>query len=154
MPTREEFAALALALPETTAGSHFGQPDFRVCGKIFCSLDRVAARAALKLRREVQSPLLDARPDTFEAATGAWGASGWTHVELARIALDELRELVEDAWRQIAPKRLSAQHAAASAGVVLSARAIATGPRPAAPSGKRPKKAAKRRAQRRRRVDG
>jgi hypothetical protein len=109
MVTREEFAAFALALPDATPGSHFGQPDFRVRGKIFCGLDRTAQRASLKMRREVQALLLDSRPRTFVAAAGAWGESGWTYVELAQVQKDELRELVTDAWRLIAPARLAAR---------------------------------------------
>lgn len=113
MVTRAQFAKLALAMPEATPGSHFGQPDFRVRGKIFAGLDRAAERASLKIRKELQSLLVDARPDAFVPAAGAWGEHGWTYAELPRVALDELRELVADAWRQIAPAQLVAQHAGA-----------------------------------------
>jgi hypothetical protein len=43
MITRAQFATLAPAMPETVQGSHFGQPDFRVRGKIFAGLDRAEA---------------------------------------------------------------------------------------------------------------
>jgi hypothetical protein len=110
MVTREEFADLALALPEATPGSHFGQPDFRVHGKIFCGLERAGERASLKIRKDVQALLIASRPEAFVPAAGFWGESGWTYVELPRVARDELRELVLDAWRLIAPAKLVAQH--------------------------------------------
>jgi hypothetical protein len=106
MVTREEFAELALTLPETTPGSHFGQPDFRVRGKIFCGLERTAQRASLKVRKDVQALLIASRPRAFVPAAGFWGESGWTYVELPRVGRDELRELLLDAWRLIAPAHL------------------------------------------------
>jgi hypothetical protein len=33
-----DFRRIALALPEAVEGSHFGNPDFRVGGKIFATL--------------------------------------------------------------------------------------------------------------------
>jgi hypothetical protein len=112
MVTRQQFAELALALPETAAKSHFSQPDFRVRGKIFCGLDRVDERGYLKLPQEAQALLAGSRPDTFSPASGAWGASGWTYVVLSRVGVDELRELLADAWRQVAPRGLAAERPA------------------------------------------
>lgn len=107
--TRQQFAELALSLPETSEKSHFAQPDFRVCGKIFCGLDRADERGYMKLPQQAQALLTESRADAFSPANGAWGASGWTYVLLARVGLDELRELLTDAWREVAPKRLSAE---------------------------------------------
>jgi len=36
--TASGFRRLALALPEAVEGSHFGNPDFRIGGKIFATL--------------------------------------------------------------------------------------------------------------------
>jgi hypothetical protein len=43
-------------------------------------------------------------PETFSPAV--WGALVWTYVELGRIEDGELKDLVERAWRQVAPKGL------------------------------------------------
>lgn len=119
MITRAQFAELALALPEATQASHFGNADFRVRNKIFATLDTAAERGSLKVRSEIQQGLVSARPHAFVPAAGAWGNSGWTYVMLEHVLLDELRELVADAWRLIAPARLAAQHAESGPGGAL-----------------------------------
>lgn len=114
MITRTQFAALALSMPEAAQASHFGNADFRVRNKIFATLDTGAERGSLKVRSEIQRLLVSARPQAFVPAAGAWGNSGWTYVMLEHAELDEVRELMADAWRLIAPARLAAQHAESS----------------------------------------
>lgn len=99
---------LALALPETAEKSHFGQPDFRVRGKIFAGLSEDETLGTLKLSPEIQSLVVEAKPETFFPATGAWGRSGWTRVHLATSEAGEIRSLLLEAWRLIAPKTLVA----------------------------------------------
>jgi hypothetical protein len=111
---------LALSLPETAEGSHFGQPDFRVRGKIFAGLSRDEARGTLKLTPEAQGMLLDANPTAVFPAAGAWGDKGWTHVQLADVQVRELEELVNQAWRLTAPK-----------GIVIAATGDSTARAPA-----------------------
>jgi hypothetical protein len=110
MLTRVQFTKIALSMPEAVESSHFGQPDFRVRGKIFAGLDREAARASLKLPRELQSFLIASRPLAFVPAAGAWGQHGWTHVELEHVSAGELRDLLDEAWQLIAPAKLVARH--------------------------------------------
>jgi hypothetical protein len=110
-----QFRKLALSLPETEEKSHFGQPDFRVKNKIFAGLSPDGKRGTLKLEPEVQSMVVGAKPGAFFPAAGAWGRKGWTHVELARAGVAELKELVVGAWRLTAPKRLVLAYDAASA---------------------------------------
>jgi hypothetical protein len=98
---------LAMALPAVEEKSHFEQPDFRVRGKIFAGLSRGGKRGTLKLPPEVQAMVLDAKPKVFSPAPGAWGRSGWTHVDLARARAAELEALLAESWRLVAPRRLS-----------------------------------------------
>ena len=105
---------LAMALPSVEEKSHFGQPDFRVRGKIFAGLSRDGKRGTLKLAPEVQAMVLDAKPKVFSPAPGAWGRSGWTFVALSRVRLAELDALLAESWRLIAPRRLAAAFAPAA----------------------------------------
>jgi hypothetical protein len=100
----------ALALPGVEEKSHFEQPDFRVRGKIFAGLSRDGKRGTLKLPLALQAAVLDARPKVFSPAAGAWGRGGWTYVNLTLVRVGELETLVREAWRLVAPKKLTAAH--------------------------------------------
>jgi hypothetical protein len=100
----ESLRRIALSLPEAYEQDHFGGPSWRVAKKIFVSASPEKNRATLKLDRGRQMILFDVRPDTFSPAV--WGALTWTYAELGRIDDRELAELVESAWRQVAPKAL------------------------------------------------
>ena len=116
MATAAQMRKLALALPESEEKSHFDQPDFRVRGKIFAGLTVDGKEGNLKLTPEVQSMVLDESSGAFTPAAGAWGRSGWTRVDLARVDLGALEELLLDSWRLVAPKRLVAAHDASGKG--------------------------------------
>jgi hypothetical protein len=144
MTTADQMRKLALALPQTEEKSHFGQPDFRVCDKIFAGLSREETRGTLKLTPELQAVVVSAKPEAYFPAAGAWGDKGWTQVELARVEPAELEELVVEAWRMTAPKRLVAERdgATAAPGAAPKARGAAprsTGAAPTAARGSAPK---------------
>jgi hypothetical protein len=115
MVTAAGMRKLALAMPGVEEKSHFEQPDFRVKNKIFAGLSRDGAEGTLKLTPELQAAAMDSREEAFRPAAGAWGRSGWTHVRLARVDAALLKELLYEAWRLKAPKRLVLEHAAAAA---------------------------------------
>jgi len=96
-----------MALPAVEEKSHFAKPDFRVRGKIFAGLSQDGKQGTLKLPPEVQAMVLDAKPKVFSPAVGAWGRSGWTHVQLSRVRLAELEALLVTSWRLVAPRRLA-----------------------------------------------
>jgi hypothetical protein len=110
MATAAQLRKLALALPEVEERSHFQQPDFRVRNKIFAGLSVDERVGNLKLTPELQALVLSGHPEVFYPAAGAWGRGGWTHMKLAAVQLGELRELLPEAWRLVAPKRLVAQY--------------------------------------------
>jgi len=108
--TAEKYRQLALALPETAEGSHMGNVDFRVRGRIFATLHPPRLnRGALKLTIEQQKLLITAEPACFGPAVGAWGCKGWTLVQLQRANSATVRRAFEMAWHNVAPKRLAAQ---------------------------------------------
>ena len=102
MVTATQFRKLALSRPEAEERSHFGQADFRVRNKIFAGLSRDELLGNLKLTADVQAQVLALKSAAFHPAAGAWGRSGWTHVELARADLEQLEPLMELAWELIA----------------------------------------------------
>jgi len=79
---------------------------FRVRSKIFAIGGEGADAVSIKATLEAQEDLLalDAKTFTKAAYTGRYG---WVNVRLDRIEEPHLRELLENAWRQTAPKRLT-----------------------------------------------
>ncbi|MDB6109135.1 MAG: hypothetical protein JWR69_885 [Pedosphaera sp.] len=104
----EAFRRLALSLPEAEEQDHRGHPSFRVGEKIFATLWPDEHRAVLKLRLEDQADLLSASPKVF--SLNAWSKQGWTNMDLEQITVPECRELLEQAWRIVAPKKLVRLH--------------------------------------------
>ena len=102
------FRDLALALPEAVELPHFERTSFRVRKRIFATLRASDGQAVLKLPRDEQAALVAMHPDVF--AVTPWGHQGWTRVDLDRVDPAELRELMVEAWRGVAPKRLVAAH--------------------------------------------
>ncbi|MFB9192660.1 MmcQ/YjbR family DNA-binding protein [Actinomadura verrucosospora] len=104
----EEFLRTVLALPEVTEREAFSDlTGFRVRGKGFCYLNENDGFVLLKATREEQAALVAEAPGTF-APSWASGRFGWVEVKLATVDPEELRELVTEAWRLSAPKRLAA----------------------------------------------
>jgi hypothetical protein len=107
--TADGFRRLALALPETLESAHMGHPDFRAGGKIFATLGYPdAAWGMVKLSVEQQALFLRVAPDAFAPAKGAWGRRGSTTLHLKRAPAAIVRDALTAAWRNVAPKRLTA----------------------------------------------
>ncbi len=101
-----EMRRICLALPETTETLTWGQPHFRVKGKIFAGfgdhggtftigfkLEREHADAAIQDPRFVRAPYV--------------GAHGWISMDVKGVRdWAEVRALVRESYRLIAPKRL------------------------------------------------
>jgi hypothetical protein len=94
---------LALALPEAVERSHFSRPDFRVHNKIFATFPPGGHTVVLKLAPANVDALVSANQATF---WNEWRGR-WLGIRLDRIALPVLRDLLLDAWRTVAPKRLA-----------------------------------------------
>jgi len=106
--TAADFRRIALSLPEAVEGSHFGQADFRVGGKIFATLGLASeGYGALLLSPEQQAGMLEDEPEIFSPVPGGWGRKGSTRVRLAKVAPDILEGALRTAWRRKAPRRLS-----------------------------------------------
>lgn len=108
MATWSTVSKIAGALPGVEEGTTYGQPCFKVGGRLFAWLspDRSAA-GALALRADPgELPLLlEQAPDRY-FQTPHYHAHPIVLVHLDRIDRDELRERIEDSWLLRAPKRL------------------------------------------------
>jgi hypothetical protein len=81
--TPAEFRKLALRIEGVTEGSHQGHTDFRANGRVFATLGYPdESWGMIKLSPTDQALYLERHPESFERATGAWGAKGSTLVNL------------------------------------------------------------------------
>lgn len=112
MVTIDEVRALALTLPRSSEGYVRGQVKFRVGRIVYLSISRDGATMGFAFPKEWRDALVESNPDKFSLPSQSDLRYHWAHVELAAIDADELRDLVEDAWALVVPKRVAAEYAA------------------------------------------
>lgn len=107
---------LCLALPEAHEVEAWGEPTFRVRNKLFAMHANAnnhhgggRAAAWIKASPDNQDLMVRTAPDRFFVPPYV-GVSGWVGVWLdRRVDWDELADLLRDAYRMTAPKRLLAK---------------------------------------------
>ena len=98
--TIKDFRRIALSMPGAEESSHMGNPDFRVGGRIFCTL--AAAKKGygnLMLAPEQQAMFVAELPEIFIPVAGGWGRGGATHVVLANVSEDVLDGAIRTAYQ-------------------------------------------------------
>jgi hypothetical protein len=96
---------LALALPEAEERETWSRPTFRVRNKMFTTMASDESTAWVKAVPEEQRACVGSDPETFFVPPYV-GKHGWIGIFLDRVDPEELEELVTEAWRLTAPKRL------------------------------------------------
>jgi hypothetical protein len=108
MSTIDDVRRIAGSLPETQEVLTWGTDvTFRVRGKIFAIGGEGSADLSVKATPATQAELIDLDPATFAVAAYV-GRFGWVRVSLERIGPVQLHDLLVEAWRLAAPKRLVA----------------------------------------------
>lgn len=118
----EDIVAIGRRLPGVEAGTWFGSPGLKVAGKGFCRIrtdpDALVIRVLDLGDREA---LLQGQPEVFFITPHY---ESWPHVlvRLETVDRSQLEELIEDAWRIKAPRRLVAEYDASDAAEAQSGR--------------------------------
>ena len=106
MPTWDDVVTIALGLPGVEESTSYGTPSLKVRGKFMCRLrtdpDALVLRVSDLGEREA---LLQGQPDAF-FSTPHYDGHPYVLVRLEAVDPQELAELVEEAWRIRAPKRV------------------------------------------------
>ena len=99
--TADDFREMALAHQGAVEGAHMGHPDFRANGRIFASLTAAEDWGVVMITPDEQKALIDAEPDVFVPAAGAWGRQGCTKIWLASANKADVRGALTLAWERI-----------------------------------------------------
>ena len=99
--TIKDFRRIALSFDGAEEGSHMGAADFRVDGRIFCTLAHAKkGYGNLMLTPEQQQMFIQDLPEIFIPVAGGWGRNGATHVVLANVSEDVLEGALRVAYRR------------------------------------------------------
>jgi hypothetical protein len=99
--------SFAMSLPEAEERETWGNATFRVRSKIFTMFDEQERRLWVKSVFDEQQALIAMNPDAFFVPSYV-GSKGWVGVVVTRAERGEVQELITEAWRLTAPKRLVA----------------------------------------------
>jgi hypothetical protein len=107
--TFEKVRELALSLPKAEEGTSYRTPAFKVAGTLFARLREDGETLVVKIDRDDRPMRIRAEPETYYI-TDHYLNYPWILVRLASVDPVDLRDLLEDAWRLSAPKRLLAAY--------------------------------------------
>jgi hypothetical protein len=115
MPTWEDVVAIGLRYPGVEQATTFRSPSLRVRRKFMCRLrtnpDALVVRV---LDLQEAEALTKGQPDVF-FTTPHYDGYPYVLARLDVIDVEQLEEVIEDAWRTQAPKTLVRDHDAAQA---------------------------------------
>jgi hypothetical protein len=113
MPTWADVVATGRTLPEVEEGTWFRTPCLRVRKKSFCRMKEDGETLVVRVvDLEDKEALLRSDPEVF-FTTPHYDGYPYVLVRLAHVEPVQLAELIEDAWRLSAPKRVLAAYDAA-----------------------------------------
>ena len=98
---------LALALPGVEEKTSYGTTAFNVNGKLLARFHQDGESLVVKVEYAAREVLMGANPRTFYI-TDHYRCWPWVLVRIASVDTEDLRQLLEEAWRRSASKRLVA----------------------------------------------
>jgi hypothetical protein len=111
MVTVDEVRAFAMTLPRSSEGFVRGRVKFRVGRIVYVSLSRDGSTMGFAFPKEWREALVESDPEKFSLPSQSDLRYHWVHVRLSEIDADEMRDLVEEAWAFVVPKRVAEEYA-------------------------------------------
>jgi hypothetical protein len=108
----EDVRRVALALPRAYEATVRDYVKFRVGRLVFASVSPDESLLGFGFPKEARESLVASDPDKFLMPVRADLRYNWVRLRLAGVHLDELEELLVDAWQMCVPKRVAAEHLA------------------------------------------
>ena len=106
MVTVEDVRAVALALPRTSEHLVHDRVKFRVKQIVYAAFSRDETILGFGFPKEERAALVESRPDTFLLPSESDLRFHWVQARTAALDVEEMTELVIDAWAMVVPKFL------------------------------------------------
>ncbi len=110
MVTVEDVRRLALSLPRSYEALVRDCVKFRVGKIVYLAFSRDEQLMGFAFPREERAALVAAEPDKFLMPIASDMRYQWVRVRMSALEMDEMHELVVDAWRMVVPKSVAAEH--------------------------------------------
>jgi len=98
---------IALTLPGAEESTSYGTPACKVKGKLFARLHQDRESLVIGVDFEQRQLLIESDPEKF-FITDHYLNYPWMLVRLSAVRPDQLRDLLLQSWRRVAPKNLLA----------------------------------------------
>lgn len=108
--TVEEVRSLALTLPRTTEAFVGRRVKFRVGSIVYLAFSRDESVLGFAFPKEERDWLVGGQPEKFMQPSAGDLRYNWVLMRLGSIGVDEMRDLVLDAWRMVVPKSVAAAY--------------------------------------------
>lgn len=108
--TIEDARAIAATLPRSYEAVVRDRVKFRVGRLVYAAFSREEEIMGFGFLREEREALVASEPDKFLMPRQSDMRYQWVCVRLNAIDVDELRELLVDAWRMCVPKKVAAAY--------------------------------------------
>ena len=104
MVTVEDVRRLAATLPRAYEVLVRDRIKFRVGSLVFVAFSRDEELMGFGFLKAERADLVTSRPDTFQLPPASDMRYQWVVARMSALDLDEMHELVTDAWRMCVPK--------------------------------------------------
>ena len=110
MVTIEDVRAIASTLPRSYEVLVHDRVKFRVGQIVWLAFSRDETVMGFAFPKEEREALVASEPDKFLMPAASDLRYHWVDVRLDALDVDELGEIVLDAWRMVVPKSVAAAH--------------------------------------------
>jgi len=110
MVTIDDVRRVALSLERSYEVLVRDRVKFRVGRIVYLAFPRDETMMGFAFPKEERAALVAAEPDKFEMPSRSDLRYHWVEVRLAALDLDEMGEIVVEAWRMVVPKKVAAAH--------------------------------------------
>ena len=104
MVTVDDVRRVALGLPRTTEHLIRDRVKFRVRQLVYVAFSRDETLMGFAFRKEERSALVESEPEKFLLPPAADLRFHWVEARTAMLDVEEMTELVTDAWTFVVPK--------------------------------------------------